>query len=83
MSLYTSVHFFIGFFSKTLFVCWQTPRCTVAMHTECAGLAEVPEGDWFCPDHAGKAKKPQGRSKGDSKFYSSPFVHLTNAAFIG
>jgi hypothetical protein len=29
-------------------LCCEGPGCTVAMHATCAGLPEVPEGDWLC-----------------------------------
>jgi hypothetical protein len=35
---------------------WRQARsCRVVMHPECAGLPGVPEGDWFCPEHAAQA----------------------------
>mmetsp|Transcript_8248 Transcript_8248/g.24625 ORF Transcript_8248/g.24625 Transcript_8248/m.24625 type:complete len:552 (-) Transcript_8248:3183-4838(-) len=31
--------------------------CDRAMHTFCAGLSEVPEGQWYCPDCAAAAER--------------------------
>eukprot|EP00249_Psilotum_nudum_P013656 c24443_g1_i2 orf=966-2783(+) len=44
-----------------LLLCDGCPR---SYHTECAGLAEIPDGDWFClncRDQAGSEKKSFGK----------------------
>ncbi|KAK9824389.1 hypothetical protein WJX72_009931 [[Myrmecia] bisecta] len=32
-------------------LCCEAPICSVAMHSGCAGLAQVPIAHWFCPEH--------------------------------
>lgn len=46
----------------------QAPACTKAMHMHCAGLDDVPQGDWFCPQHArmAKARKASAKARGGS-----------------
>eukprot|EP00884_Botryococcus_braunii_P006907 jgi/Botrbrau1/16217/Bobra.0066s0004.1 len=47
-------------------LCCEAPTCTDAMHVECAGLTEIPEGSWFCPKHSGRkrtANKAMQRSE--------------------
>lgn len=47
----------------------QAPTCTDAMHVECAGLTEIPEGSWFCPKHS---TRKRGAAKGAQAPSSEP-----------
>ena len=35
------------------------------MHPSCAGLPAVPEGDWYCPEHAAAAAAKSKAAKAD------------------
>ena len=37
------------------------------MHVVCAGLKTVPQGDWFCPAHAGRRHKGSAAEKGSAQ----------------
>ncbi len=39
-------------------LCCDGRNCNNAMHLECAGLDEVPEGDWLCPPCTAAGRRP-------------------------
>ena len=47
----------------------QAKRCRVVMHPSCVGLPGIPEGRWYCPDHADQARQlpPNKAPKGERK----------------
>ncbi len=51
-----------------LMVTVQAKRCRVVMHPSCMGLPGIPEGRWYCPEHAEEAKQhPPKPPKGGEK----------------
>ena len=60
-------------------LCCET--CPNVAHTNCAGLAKVPEGDWYCRDCVANGKSPSPSEKDDSKDTASTMdVDATGAS---
>ena len=55
-----------------LSACVQAPDCVTAMHVECAGLDEVPTGDWHCPTHARQGSARRRASAGPTRKRAEP-----------